>query len=280
MGFRFHRRINLGNGAGINVSKSGVSTSVRTQYGTIGTKGFSIRTGIPGLTWRSGFGGKNGGTVMLLLLLILGAFIIAYNLIRFAFFVIGWIWSSIFTEQGVNYKFLFGFLFVMAGAVAGLYYYTPTTTSAPTPPSPVVMAPPVMPDSVEATPKTEKPKRKKRDRSKQAVESASPKTALDETLVESENVEPVARSEKDNSNLDIQQPIVSDQKETIATSSNSSSGSGSSDTNPLNIDNTSEAPSNDAKKTKWYQFRKKREEKNRLKKEQQEAESATQQEQP
>ena len=66
MGFRFHRRLNLGGGAGLNVSKSGVSTSLRGRHGSIGTKGFSLRTGIPGLSFRQSWGnGKDTGTVAL-----------------------------------------------------------------------------------------------------------------------------------------------------------------------------------------------------------------------
>ena len=53
MGFRVHRRINVGGGLGFNVSKSGISPSVRTPYGSFGPKGFSLRTGIPGLSYRS-----------------------------------------------------------------------------------------------------------------------------------------------------------------------------------------------------------------------------------
>ncbi len=56
MGIRYQKRIKLGKGVGLNVSKSGVSPSLRTKYGSIGPKGFSIRTGIPGLSYR---GGKN-----------------------------------------------------------------------------------------------------------------------------------------------------------------------------------------------------------------------------
>jgi hypothetical protein len=52
MGFKFQKRINLGKGVGLNVSKAGVTTGVRTRYGSISPKGFSIRTGIPGLTYR------------------------------------------------------------------------------------------------------------------------------------------------------------------------------------------------------------------------------------
>ena|SRR5579872_368356 len=53
MGFKYQKRVNLGKGVGLNVSKSGVSPSIRTQYGSISPKGFSIRTGIPGLSYRS-----------------------------------------------------------------------------------------------------------------------------------------------------------------------------------------------------------------------------------
>ena len=52
MSFRFFKRINLIGGLGVNLSKSGPSLSVRTPLGTIGQKGISIRTGIPGLTLR------------------------------------------------------------------------------------------------------------------------------------------------------------------------------------------------------------------------------------
>ena len=71
MGFRFQRRINLGGGAGLNLSKSGVSTSVRSRFGSVGTRGFSIRTGIPGLTYRNY--GRKGSDAGLIVLLVLGA---------------------------------------------------------------------------------------------------------------------------------------------------------------------------------------------------------------
>ena len=50
MSFRFQKRIKLGKGLGLNLSKKGVSASYRTKRGTVGSKGYSIRTGIPGLT--------------------------------------------------------------------------------------------------------------------------------------------------------------------------------------------------------------------------------------
>jgi len=54
MGFRLQKRLNLARGFGLNISKSGVSPSLRTKIGAIGPRGYTIRTGIPGLTWRGG----------------------------------------------------------------------------------------------------------------------------------------------------------------------------------------------------------------------------------
>ena len=71
MGFRFQKRVSLGGGLGLNISKSGVSPSYRTRYGSISPRGFSFRTGVAGLTYRSGFGGRkrkgNAGDALLLL---------------------------------------------------------------------------------------------------------------------------------------------------------------------------------------------------------------------
>ena len=52
MSVRYQRRISLGKGLGVNLSKSGMSVSKRTPFGSIGTSGYSIRTGIPGLFFR------------------------------------------------------------------------------------------------------------------------------------------------------------------------------------------------------------------------------------
>lgn len=51
MGFRFQKRINLGGGVGLNVSKSGISPSLRTKYGTISNKRVSVRTRIKGVAY-------------------------------------------------------------------------------------------------------------------------------------------------------------------------------------------------------------------------------------
>ncbi|MFC4635496.1 DUF4236 domain-containing protein [Dokdonia ponticola] len=67
MAFRFNKRIKLSKGLGINLSKSGISTSYRTKSGSVNSKGFSIRTGIPGLTYRKRF--KNSGCALSVLLI-------------------------------------------------------------------------------------------------------------------------------------------------------------------------------------------------------------------
>jgi hypothetical protein len=52
MGFRFYRRVKLFGGVGLNFSKSGISPSIRTPFGTVSSKGVTIRTGIKGLSFR------------------------------------------------------------------------------------------------------------------------------------------------------------------------------------------------------------------------------------
>lgn len=84
MGFRFYRRVNLGGGLGINLSKSGITPSVRSRFGSIGPRGFSVRTGIPGLSYRGGHG--KAGAALLLMLAIFAISIVAvvaWNILRF-----------------------------------------------------------------------------------------------------------------------------------------------------------------------------------------------------
>jgi len=76
VGFRIQKRIKLGNGLGLNISKSGISPSLRTKYGAIGPKGFSIRTGIPGVSYR---GGKNSGMTGILFVIFAIGVAIASN---------------------------------------------------------------------------------------------------------------------------------------------------------------------------------------------------------
>lgn len=68
MSFRFQKRINLGKGLGLNISKSGISPSLRTKIGTVSTKGFSVKTGISGVNYRKNFSkSKNSGCIVTLL---------------------------------------------------------------------------------------------------------------------------------------------------------------------------------------------------------------------
>lgn len=79
MGFRLQRRISLGGGWGLNASRSGGSLSHRSQHGSIGSKGFSLRTGIPGLTYSRNWGKKAGGVAAIVL-----AVVIAFGVLTIA----------------------------------------------------------------------------------------------------------------------------------------------------------------------------------------------------
>ncbi len=71
MAFRYNRRNKLGKGFGINVSKSGVTPSYRSKRGSISSKGYSVRTGIPGLTYRKIFSkARNSGCLAILLFIL------------------------------------------------------------------------------------------------------------------------------------------------------------------------------------------------------------------
>ncbi len=87
MGFRLQRRINLGGGLGFNVSKSGLSPGIRSKHGSVSAKGFSIRTGIPGLSFRSSWGSKSNDA--LLTAIITGIFVVAIYLLR-VLLVLAW----------------------------------------------------------------------------------------------------------------------------------------------------------------------------------------------
>ncbi len=69
MAFRFQKRIKLGKRFGVNISKSGLTPSYRSKRGSLSSKGYSLKTGIPGLTYRKKFSkAKNSGCLMVLLL--------------------------------------------------------------------------------------------------------------------------------------------------------------------------------------------------------------------
>jgi len=99
MGFRFYRRIPVDKNTGINVSKSGFSASTRGGYGSIGTKGFSIRTGIPGLGFRKSWSGSSKGRGLDMLFIILLSFIfiyVAYNILVLVALIIYNVFGLIF----------------------------------------------------------------------------------------------------------------------------------------------------------------------------------------
>jgi hypothetical protein len=54
MGWIFRKRVNLGRGAALNVSKSGVSVSKRVGPVTVNSRGRLTVRIAPGLTWRAG----------------------------------------------------------------------------------------------------------------------------------------------------------------------------------------------------------------------------------
>lgn len=74
MGFRFQRRLNLGSGLGLNLGKTGASVSGRTFFGSIGTGGFSVRSGFPGFGYRKPFG--RGVAGLLVGLVVLGVMVV------------------------------------------------------------------------------------------------------------------------------------------------------------------------------------------------------------
>jgi hypothetical protein len=69
MPIRFNKRVKITKGLGVNISKSGISPSVRTKSGSLSSKGYSVRTGIPGLTYRKTFSkAKNSGCMVTMLI--------------------------------------------------------------------------------------------------------------------------------------------------------------------------------------------------------------------
>jgi len=124
MGLRFYKRVNYGDGVGLNVSKSGISPSIRTSLGSFGARGFSIRTGIPGLSWRGG-SGKNAALIWLIVALIAGVILIFYNLIRFLFFLVSFAIASVFKEEGIDYTNLAIVLAILGTLGWGIWYLIP-----------------------------------------------------------------------------------------------------------------------------------------------------------
>ena len=74
MGFRFRRRIKLLPGIRLNISKSGLSTSVGEPGATINLRGDNVRTtvGVPGsgLSYTSSTRSRAGACVVLIVLFV------------------------------------------------------------------------------------------------------------------------------------------------------------------------------------------------------------------
>ncbi len=126
MGFRFYKRVNLGNGLGLNLSKSGVSPSIRTSSGSIGTRYFSIPTGIKGLYYRGGTGGKNAGLAWLIFILLVSVFVLAYYLIIGIINGLILLWHWIVKEDHIDYVNLIIFLSVVLGILMTIYFSMPS----------------------------------------------------------------------------------------------------------------------------------------------------------
>ncbi len=101
MGLRYQKRIGGNKGFGLNLSGSGISSSYRTKYGTVGSKGFSIRSGIPGLSFRSGYGrGKDKGiTALIILSVIVAGFALYYSVVILYNFALFLIWATTETRK-------------------------------------------------------------------------------------------------------------------------------------------------------------------------------------
>ena len=76
MGIRFQKRINLGKGFGINISKSGITPTLRTKLGSISTKGFSIKTGLSGVTYQKKISSNKSSGCMVILIIPISILII------------------------------------------------------------------------------------------------------------------------------------------------------------------------------------------------------------
>jgi hypothetical protein len=111
MAFRYYKRLNLGGGHGVNLSRTGASYSKRTSWGSVGTRGFSVRTGIPGLRfyqpWSTGKRGKNKAGEFLLILLLIGMIAIVFQfliwLLQVFVWFLGYIWETL-ADYGSQFR--------------------------------------------------------------------------------------------------------------------------------------------------------------------------------
>ncbi|MFV5686445.1 hypothetical protein ACM55I_13480 [Flavobacterium sp. GB2R13] len=82
MGFRFSKRVNLGGGLGLNISKSGIYPSVRTKSGTISNKGFSVRTRVSGVSYRKSFNASKSSGCLLVFIIYFSLGVVFYQIFK------------------------------------------------------------------------------------------------------------------------------------------------------------------------------------------------------
>jgi hypothetical protein len=82
MSFRFQKRIKLGGGFGLNISKSGISPSLMTKGGTISNKGFSIRTGVSGVSYRKSFNSSKSNGCLLTVIIYFSFGVLFYQILK------------------------------------------------------------------------------------------------------------------------------------------------------------------------------------------------------
>lgn len=144
MAFRFYRRVNLGKGLGLNISKSGVSSSIRTRFGSFGSKGYSFRTGISGLSYRryfsSGKKGKNDALAFLLIVLLSFAIyvlaIIVWNALLLSIWLAARLWNILSEEYALfktgersNFAIIISLMLVLCMITLLLVWYYHTQFS-------------------------------------------------------------------------------------------------------------------------------------------------------
>ncbi|WP_299436241.1 hypothetical protein [uncultured Maribacter sp.] len=77
MAFRFNKRIKVVKGLGVNINKSSITSSYRNKIGSVSSKGYSVRTGTPGLRYRKNFSkAKNSGCLPSLIIMALIIFVV------------------------------------------------------------------------------------------------------------------------------------------------------------------------------------------------------------
>ncbi len=100
MGLQVQRRFKVADRLGVNLGKTTASLSYRGKYGSLGTSGYSIKSGIPGVFFRSYGGGKKNGESLIITIAILVAAIafvaatyIIWQLIILTYYSFKWLWS-------------------------------------------------------------------------------------------------------------------------------------------------------------------------------------------